>query len=155
MRTAPTKDLEHLPMKTTIDLLIEARWIIPVEPACTVLENHAVAINQGLIVDVLQQSDAHDRYQPQTIKKLPHHILIPGLINAHTHAAMTLMRGLADDISLMDWLKNHIWPAENKHVNAQFVYDGTPDCLCRNAAWRNHLLQRHVFFPKSGRPGGH
>jgi 5-methylthioadenosine/S-adenosylhomocysteine deaminase len=56
---------------------------------------------------------------------LKNHILIPGLINAHTHAAMSLMRGLADDLPLMRWLEDHIWPAEAKHVSRQFVYDGT------------------------------
>ena len=136
-------------MKTTIDLLIEARWIIPVEPECTVLENHAVAINQGLIVDVLQQSEAHDHYQPQAIKKLPHHILIPGLVNAHTHAAMALMRGLADDLPLMDWLENHIWPAENKHVNAQFVYDGTRIACAEMLRGGTTCFNDMYFFPKA------
>jgi len=112
-------------MISEIDLLIEAHWTVPVEPTRIVLENHAVAINKGLIVDILQQSEARSRYSPRELKKLPHHVLIPGLINAHTHAAMSLMRGLADDLPLMEWLRDHIWPAENKHVSAQFVYDGT------------------------------
>jgi 5-methylthioadenosine/S-adenosylhomocysteine deaminase len=112
-------------MKTPIDLLIEARWIIPVEPANLVLENHAIAIDKGRIVAILQQTEASTRFFPQEVKKLPHHVLFPGFINLHTHAAMTLLRGLADDLPLMEWLQNHIWPAEAKHVSEQFVRDGT------------------------------
>lgn len=112
-------------MPTPIDLLIEAKWIIPVEPAKTVLENHSVAIEQGRIVAILQHSDAKTQFIPKETKRLPNHILIPGLVNLHTHAAMTLLRGLADDLPLMDWLQHHIWPAEAKHASPQFVYDGT------------------------------
>ena len=112
-------------MKTPIDLLIEARWIIPIEPANVVLENHAVAIDKGRIVAILQQFEADTLFFPAQVKKLTHHVLIPGLVNLHTHAAMTLLRGLADDLPLMEWLQNHIWPAEAKHVSAQFVRDGT------------------------------
>ncbi|MDR2507562.1 MAG: TRZ/ATZ family hydrolase [Candidatus Accumulibacter sp.] len=112
-------------MKTPIDLLIKARWIIPVEPERAVLENHAVAIDKGRIVAISQQSDAESRFEPRDTQKLAHHILIPGLVNLHTHAAMTLLRGIADDIPLEKWLKDHIWPTEAKHVSAQFVHDGT------------------------------
>ena len=108
-----------------IDLLIEARWIIPVEPATCVLENHAVAVDKGRIIAIIPQTEAASRFLPQQTKKLPSHILTPGLVNLHTHAPMTLFRGMADDLSLMDWLQNHIWPAEKKHVSAEFVYDGT------------------------------
>ena len=112
-------------MNTPLDLLIEARWIIPVEPANVVLENYAVAVNNGRIVAILQQAEANTRFAPRQRKHLANHILIPGLVNLHTHAAMTLLRGLADDLPLMEWLHNHIWPAEEKHVSAQFVHDGT------------------------------
>ncbi len=112
-------------MPLPIDLLIEAKWIIPVEPTDIVLENHSIAIDKGRIVAILQHSEAKIRYTPSETKKLPNHILTPGLVNLHTHAAMSLLRGLADDLPLMDWLKNHIWPAEAKHVSPQFVYDGT------------------------------
>ena len=108
-----------------VDLLIEAHWIIPVKPVGTVLENYAVAVDKGRIVAIAQQSEARNTFSPRKIKELPEHILIPGLVNLHTHAAMTLFRGLADDLPLMDWLQNHIWPAEGKHVNEQFVYEGS------------------------------
>ncbi|HJV92843.1 MAG TPA: TRZ/ATZ family hydrolase [Azonexus sp.] len=107
-----------------IDLLIEARWIAAVDPD-VVLKNHAVAINHGRILAVLPASQARTRYQATQRVTLDEHILIPGLVNLHTHAAMSLMRGLADDLPLMEWLQKHIWPAEAEHVSAQFVYDGS------------------------------
>lgn len=112
-------------MTSPVDLLIEAKWIIPVEPADLVLENHAVAVDKGRIVAILQQSEASIRFDPRETRRLHNHVLIPGLINLHTHAAMSLLRGLADDLPLMDWLQKHIWPAEAKHVSPQFVRDGT------------------------------
>ena len=107
-----------------IDLLIDARWIATVE-SDLVLTNHAVAVDNGRILAILPSSEAHARFAPGKHVNLPDHILIPGLINLHTHAAMSLMRGLADDLPLMDWLQKHIWPAEAAHLSAQFVYDGT------------------------------
>ena len=112
-------------LPTPIDLLIEARWIIPVEPFDTVLENHAVAIDKGEIVAILQQREVSSRFAPRQTRALDHHILIPGLVNLHTHAAMTLLRGLADDLPLMTWLEQHIWPAEARHLSPGFVHDGS------------------------------
>lgn len=107
------------------DLVIEAAWIIPVEPYGMVLENHAVAVSDGNIVAMLPRDEMTARCSAGTTHRLDTHVLIPGLINFHSHAAMTLMRGLADDLKLMDWLSKHIWPAEAKHASAQFVYDGS------------------------------
>src|SRR5690242_11840695 len=107
------------------DTLIEARWVIPVEPSGVVLEHHAVAIRDGAIVAIGPAHDVQSAYDAAERVVLSEHVLIPGLVNLHTHAAMSLMRGLADDTSLMDWLKNHIWPAEARVVSPQFVYDGT------------------------------
>lgn len=107
-----------------IDLLIEPRWIATVDSDNT-LSNHAVAVHQDRIVAVLPSREARTRYAPASHVKLDDHILIPGLINLHTHAAMTLMRGIADDLPLMEWLQKHIWPAEGAHLSQQFVYDGT------------------------------
>ena len=108
-----------------IDLLIEARWIIPVEPPDVTLENHALAIDGGRIVALLPSAEAKARYQPRRQVNLNQHLLLPGLVNLHTHAAMTLLRGYADDMNLMDWLGKRIWPAERQHVSAAFVHDGT------------------------------
>ncbi|MEO8004395.1 MAG: TRZ/ATZ family hydrolase [Betaproteobacteria bacterium] len=107
------------------DLVIEARWIIPVEPAGVVLEDHAVAVSDGKILAVLSRDEIRDRYRPAEVRSLDSHALIPGLVNLHSHAAMTLMRGLADDFQLMDWLSKYIWPAEARHMSPQFVYDGS------------------------------
>lgn len=107
-----------------IDLLIEARWIAAVDSP-EVLKNHAVAVDHGRIVDLLPSGEARSRYLARRQVSLDDHILIPGLINLHSHAAMNLMRGIADDLPLMEWLQTRIWPAEGAHMSAQFVLDGT------------------------------
>jgi len=99
--------------------------VVPVEPAGAVLENHAVALRDGKIEAVLPAAQAAARFPTYEELVLKDHVLIPGLVNAHTHAAMSLMRGLADDLPLMRWLQEHIWPAEAKHASPQFVRDGT------------------------------
>ncbi|MBU1980176.1 MAG: amidohydrolase family protein, partial [Gammaproteobacteria bacterium] len=109
----------------SIDTLIDARWIIPVEPARQTLSRHSIAIADGVIRDILPTGEAHAKYSAKQHFRLDDHVLIPGLINLHTHAAMSLLRGLADDLPLMDWLNNHIWPAEAKFVSPEFVRDGT------------------------------
>jgi 5-methylthioadenosine/S-adenosylhomocysteine deaminase len=98
----------------TIDTLINARWVIPVEPDGKTLDHHSIAILGGKIFEVLPTADAAKHYHATETVDLPHHAVIPGLVNAHTHSAMSLFRGLADDLPLMDWLNNHIWPAEAK-----------------------------------------
>ena len=108
-----------------IDTLLAARWIVPVEPAGTLLHDHAIVIDRGTILAILPHAEAQSRFAPSEHITLSHHALIPGLINLHTHAAMSLMRGLADDLPLMDWLNQRIWPTEGRHVTADFVLDGT------------------------------
>ncbi|OAJ71262.1 N-ethylammeline chlorohydrolase [Methylobacillus sp. MM3] len=107
------------------DLVIEARWVIPVRPGGVVMEHAAVIVHNGRIEAILPVSEARQRCNAKETIRLPEHVLLPGLINAHTHAAMTLMRGLADDRPLMDWLGNHIWPAEGQVLSERFVRDGT------------------------------
>ena len=112
-------------MSEAVDLLINARWIVPVDPHDSVLADHAVAVRGGRIVDLLGQDAARTRYAADKVVELPQHVLIPGLVNLHTHAAMSLLRGIADDLPLMRWLQEAIWPAESRHVSAAFVRDGT------------------------------
>jgi 5-methylthioadenosine/S-adenosylhomocysteine deaminase len=112
-------------VKKSVDLVINARWIVPVEPDKVVLEHHGVAIDDGAIVAVLPQAALRADYAAGRVVALDDHVLIPGLVNLHTHAAMTLMRGIADDLPLMQWLQDAIWPAEAKHVSPAFVRDGT------------------------------
>jgi 5-methylthioadenosine/S-adenosylhomocysteine deaminase len=106
------------------DLVIHARWIAQAHTE-TLLERHAVAIHAGRITDILPSSQARERYAPRETVELAEHLLIPGLINLHTHAAMSLMRGIADDLPLMTWLHEHVWPTEAAHVSPPFIRDGT------------------------------
>jgi len=108
-----------------VDLAIEARWVVPVEPAGVILDNHSVIVQAGRITALLPTAEATERYAPAEQVRLADHVLVPGLVNLHTHAAMALMRGLADDLPLMTWLKKHIWPAEARHASREMVYDGT------------------------------
>lgn len=105
--------------------VIEPSWVIPVIPKNAVLTDHAVVIEDSRIAAVLPASDAWVRYPDAERIALPGQALIPGLVNLHTHAAMSLMRGMADDLGLMDWLQNHIWPSESRVVSDEFVHDGT------------------------------
>ncbi|HET7776392.1 MAG TPA: TRZ/ATZ family hydrolase [Azospira sp.] len=134
---------------TAIDLLIEARWIIPVEPFGVTLENHAVAVDQGRIVAILPQSEASLRYSPRQTQALSEHVLIPGLINLHTHAAMSLLRGLADDLPLMNWLQERIWPAEARFVSKEFVYDGTRLAAAEMLRGGITCFNDMYFFPQA------
>ena len=108
-----------------VSTIIEARWVIPVEPAGVTLENHAVAVRGGEIADIAPSHEIAKRFSADRHVTLGEHVLIPGLVNLHTHAAMTLMRGIADDRALMDWLRNHVWPVETRMVSPAFVRDGT------------------------------
>ncbi|MFO1310834.1 MAG: TRZ/ATZ family hydrolase [Burkholderiales bacterium] len=108
----------------TIDLRIDAAWIVPVEPAGT-LTGHALIVDGGKIVALLPTHEADRQYAAREHVVRAHHVVIPGLVNAHTHAAMTLMRGIADDVPLQPWLTRHIWPREGRFVSPEFVHDGT------------------------------
>ncbi len=112
-----------MPQKTA-DLRIDAGWIIPVDPDLSLLPNHSLLVKDDRIAALLPSNDA-DNWVSREHVHLPDHVLIPGLVNLHTHAAMTLLRGYADDLPLMKWLQEHIWPAESLHVSADFVRDGT------------------------------
>jgi len=108
-----------------IDLLINSRWIIPVVPENRVFENCALAIDQQKIVGIYPQAEAQSKFDPLAVVDLDDHILMPGLVNAHGHAAMSLLRGYADDLPLQPWLEEHIWPVEARVLSAEFVADGT------------------------------
>lgn len=130
-----------------IDTLINARWIIPVEPKGIILEKHSLAVNDGKILELLPTQQAREKYTATDQYQLDTHALIPGLINAHTHAAMTLFRGLADDLPLMDWLNNHIWPAEQKWVNPEFVEAGTQLAIAEMIRGGTTCFNDMYFFP--------
>jgi len=132
---------------SAVDLLIEARWLVPVEPHGTVLENHAVAIANGRIEAILPIAEARARYAPRERIELTEHALIPGLVNAHTHNPMTLMRGLADDLPLMRWLQDHIWPAEAKAISPEFVRDGVELAVAEMLRGGTTCCNENYFFP--------
>ena len=132
-----------------IDLLIDARWVVPVEPANAVLAHHSVAVRGGKIAAVLPTAEANLRFNPAERVTLQDHALIPGLINLHTHAAMTLMRGRADDLPLMTWLNEHIWPAEAAHVSAEFVRTGTQLACAELLRGGVTCMNDMYFFPEA------
>ncbi|MEW5942342.1 MAG: TRZ/ATZ family hydrolase [Pseudomonadota bacterium] len=136
-------------MTTIVDTLIDARWIVPVEPARRVLAQHSIAVAGGRIVDILPTEEAHTRYEAGVHAVLREHVLIPGLINLHTHAAMTLLRGLADDLPLMEWLKEHIWPAESRHMSADFVRSGTSLACAEMLRGGVTCFNDMYFFPEA------
>jgi 5-methylthioadenosine/S-adenosylhomocysteine deaminase len=112
-------------MLNSIDTLLFPKWVVPVRPRGQLLRQYAVAIHQGRVVGLLPRDEALAQFAPETVIELPEHALFPGLINLHTHAAMTLLRGYADDLPLMRWLAEFIWPAEGEHVAEDFVRDGS------------------------------
>jgi 5-methylthioadenosine/S-adenosylhomocysteine deaminase len=112
-----------------------------------VLENHCLVIDQRKIVALLPEQEAKAKYRAKTEQHLTTHLLIPGLINAHTHAPMSLLRGIADDLPLMDWLQNHIWPAEGKWVNEAFIEEGTELAIAEMIRGGTTCFNDMYFFP--------
>jgi len=133
--------------KATIDTLLHAKWIVPVDNKHRYLEHHSIAIHEDKIIDILPTSQAKKKYDAGVSRSYDQHALIPGLINSHTHAAMNLFRGLADDLELMDWLENHIWPAEAKHVNEAFVQTGTELAIAEMIRGGTTCFNDMYFFP--------
>lgn len=131
-----------------VDTLIKARWVAPVVPAGGVRESHAVAIRQGRIVAVLPAPEAAARFEATEIVERPRHLLIPGLVNAHTHASMALLRGLADDLPLMAWLQDHIWPAEQRWMSAEFVEHGAELAMAEMLLGGTTTFNDMYFFPE-------
>ena len=130
-----------------VDLILRARWVIPVEPANTVLEHHSIAIRDSKIVAIADTDEITANFQADTVTELADHALIPGLINTHTHAAMSLMRGLADDLPLMTWLNDHIWPAEGKWISKDYVRQGTEQAVAEMIRSGTTCFNDMYFFP--------
>jgi len=130
------------------DLLVHPRWLVPIVPRGTVLENHSLAIRDGRIQALLPRSEARLIQATQEIE-LPGHVLMPGLVNCHGHAAMSLLRGYADDLPLMPWLEQHIWPAEGRHVSQEFVRDGTLLACAEMIRAGTTTFSDMYFFPEA------
>lgn len=130
------------------DLRINARWVIPIEPAGLVLDHHAILIQGDRITAVLPQHQADEQFRARETVDLPHHVVMPGLINMHGHAAMSLFRGMADDLPLMTWLNDHIWPAEGKYVSDAFTVDGTRLAIAEMLRTGTTTFSDMYFFPE-------
>jgi len=131
----------------SIDLLIEAGWVVPVVPHGVVLADHAVAVSGGAIVAVLPTAEARARYQARQVVSRPDAALVPGLVNAHTHNPMTLLRGVADDLPLKVWLQQHIWPIEAAVIGPGFVADGVSLAIAEMLRGGTTCCNENYFFP--------
>lgn len=129
------------------ELRIDASWIAPVEPAHTVLHGYSIIIDNGNITAVVEQSTADREFAATETVSLDGHLLIPGLINAHTHASMSLLRGIADDLPLMEWLNDHIWPVEQRLMSPDFVRDGSMLAIAEMLKAGVTCFNDMYFFP--------
>jgi 5-methylthioadenosine/S-adenosylhomocysteine deaminase len=129
------------------DLLIEAGWVVPVEPHGVVLEDHAVAVRDGTIVALLPIAEARVRFAPAETVSRPEGVLLPGLVNAHCHNPMTLLRGVADDLPLKAWLQDHIWPIEAEVIAPDFVADGIALAIAEMLRGGTTCCNENYFFP--------
>ena len=131
-----------------VDTLLHARWILPVTENNALLENHSLVIDDGRICDILPSSQAKEIYNPDVENTYSQHLLMPGLINAHTHGAMNLFRGMSNDLALDDWLNHHIWPAEKKWVSDEFVKDGSELAIAEMLRSGTTCFNDMYFFPE-------
>ncbi|TWI11906.1 TRZ/ATZ family hydrolase [Aerolutibacter ruishenii] len=129
------------------DLLIEAGWVVPVVPHGVVLEDHAVVVTGGVVQAVLPRPLARQRFSAREVVSRPDGALIPGLVNAHTHNPMTLLRGVADDLPLMQWLQGHIWPIEAEVIGPEFVADGVSLAIAEMLRGGTTCANENYFFP--------
>lgn len=129
--------------------LIHAAHVVPVRPQSGALENHTVVLNGDRIEAILPRGEACELYAGADSIELPRHALLPGLINAHTHSPMTLLRGYADDMALEVWLREHIWPVEARFVNHDFVRDGTRLAVAEMLRSGTTCFNDMYFFPDS------
>jgi 5-methylthioadenosine/S-adenosylhomocysteine deaminase len=130
-----------------VDHILEARWVVPIEPSGVVLEHHAVALSGDVIADMVPIEAAQTKYPNARRVALDEHAVIPGLINAHTHNPMTLLRGIADDMPLMTWLQQHIWPAEARVMGPEFVRDGVELAIAEMLRGGTTCCSENYFFP--------
>jgi len=131
----------------TIDMLIHADWVIPVTDGDPVLYNHSIAVQGDRIHAILPTEQALSQFSPAIEQRLEQHTVIPGLINAHTHSPMTLFRGIADDLPLMEWLNEHIWPAEQRWITEDFVHDGIELAMAEMLRSGTTCFNDMYFYP--------
>jgi 5-methylthioadenosine/S-adenosylhomocysteine deaminase len=129
------------------DLIIEAGWVVPIMPHGVVYENYAVVVSADRIIDLLPISETTKKYSAKKTVKRPDAVLMPGLVNAHTHNPMSLMRGVADDLPLMPWLQEHIWPIEGAVMGPEFVSDGVSLAIAEMIRGGTTCTNDNYFFP--------
>lgn len=130
-----------------LDLLLFPTWLVPVEPAGVILREHGLGIRDGRIALIAPRPDAN-KHAAKCVLELPDMLLAPGLVNAHGHAAMTLFRGLADDLPFKNWLHDHIWPAENRWVDEAFIQTGTELAIAEQLQGGITCFSDMYFFPE-------
>lgn len=138
---------QQTPAATGCDLLIEAGWVVPVVPHGVVLEHHAVAVSGDRILAVLPIDQARQRFHAKQVLRCPDSALMPGLVNVHCHNPMTLLRGVADDLPLMPWLQEHIWPIEGAVMGPEFVRDGITLAIAEMLRGGTTCCNENYFFP--------
>ena len=135
------------PPSAPLDLVLLPTWLVPIEPAGVVLRDHALGIRDGRIALIAPRSEA--LCQPaRDVRELPGMLLAPGLVNAHGHAAMSLFRGIADDLPLLNWLQDHIWPAEARWVDEAFIRDGSQLAIAEQLKGGITCYSDMYFFPQ-------
>ncbi len=132
----------------SVDTILHARWVLPVTQSDPLLQHHCIVIDDGRITDILPSSKAQQQYKANIENTYHQQLLMPGLINAHTHSPMSLFRGIADDLPLEDWLHNHIWPAEAKWISDEFVHDGTQLAIAEMLRSGTTCFNDMYFFPE-------
>ena len=125
------------------------RWLAPIAPVNVALNDYAVVISGEKIVAVLPRAEAQTQYPAAEVVELPDHLLTPGFVNAHTHAAMSLLRGAGDDLPLHEWLQTRIWPLESKLVSEEFVFDGTVIAIEEMLLGGTTCFNDMYFFPQA------
>ncbi|MGJ8689478.1 MAG: TRZ/ATZ family hydrolase [Gammaproteobacteria bacterium] len=131
----------------SVDLLVHARWILTADDTQALLEEHCIVVHQERIVEILPSLQASQRFKATQEISLMQHALMPGMVNSHGHAAMSLLRGAADDLPLKTWLENYIWPMEGKWVSEEFVYHGTQLAIAEMLLSGTTCFADMYFFP--------
>ncbi len=127
-------------------LLLHPTWLLPIQPATT-LHHHSLLVRDGRIADLGPRDELSHRHPDAIPCELPGHVLLPGLVNTHTHSPMTLLRGFADDLPLMTWLQQHIWPAEAAHMGTEFVAAGSRLAIAEMLRSGTTCFNDMYFFP--------
>lgn len=132
-----------------IDQIAHAKWIVTGEKKQHVLENHALLIDKGVILNIIPSAEAKEKYHAKQVDNYSYHALLPGLVNAHTHLGMNYFRGLGCDLMLMDWLNGYIWPAEKKWLSSEFVQEASLFAMAEMIRSGTTCFNDMFYFPEA------